>query len=51
MKKKWKVVLSTLLTGTVLMSAAACSGGNEDLVAEKGGGSKGDKQKLVFLRA
>lgn len=51
MKKKWKVVLSTLLTGTVLMSAAACSGGNEDLVAEKGGSSKGDKQKLVFLRA
>lgn len=51
MKKNWKVVLSAVLTGGILISTAACSGGNEDLVSTNEGNSKGGKEKLVFLRA
>ncbi len=51
MRKKWKAVLSVLLTGGIVISSAACSGGNEDLVSTKEGKSKEGKEKLVFLRA
>ena len=51
MRKNWKAVLSVLLTGGIMISSAACSSGNEDLVSGNEGNSKGDKEKLVFLRA
>ncbi len=51
MKNRWKVVLSALLTGTIVVSMAACSGGEKDLDSDKTSNSKGDQIKLVFLRA
>lgn len=57
MKKRWRVIVSAALAGTMALSMTACGGGNEDLVseksetAEKGESSGGEKEKLVFLRA
>ena len=51
MRKKSKTVLSTILVSCMVLSMAACSGGNEDLVSEGGSGSGDDQVKLVFLRA
>ncbi len=51
MKKRMKAAVSAALAGVMVLSMAACSNGNEDLVSEGDGGSGGDKVKLVFLRA
>ena len=51
MKKRMKAAVSAALAGVMVLSMAACSSGNEDLVSEGDGGSGGDKVKLVFLRA
>lgn len=51
MKKRWRVIVSAALAGTMALSMAACGGGNEDLVsetsetAEKGESSGGKKEK------
>lgn len=50
MKKGWKKLIGAVMAGTLAMSMAACSNGNEDLV-EKDGKESGGKTKLVFLRA
>ena len=49
MRKKWKAVLSVLLTGGIVISSAACSGGNEDLVSTKGRKIQRGKRKAGIL--
>lgn len=51
MKRKLKVILSTVAAGCMVLSLAACGGGNEDLVSETGPNAADEKVKLVFLRA
>lgn len=50
MRRSVKAILGTALAGSMILSMAACGGGNEDLVSgEKK--AEGEKVKLVFLRA
>ena len=51
MKKNLKAVLSTVVAGCMVLSLAACGGGNEDLVSDAGKDTGDENVKLVFLRA
>ena len=51
MRRNWKVILSAAAVSCMVLSLAACGGGNEDLVSDAGKDTSDENVKLVFLRA
>lgn len=51
MRRNWKVILSAAAVSCMVLSLAACGGGNEDLVTDAGKDTSDENVKLVFLRA